>query len=123
MKNPTDHDRLLDEVIEEAMPPGFREQALGRTIAAVRQQRRRRQAVNFALPLALVALAILLSRGRVQPPVASQPAPVFTLINSQPLAPSQIVHTDPGSVVLLSSAPGNMGWVTDQPEASLVLVL
>ena len=144
MKNPTDHDRLLDDVIEQATPPGFREQALGRTMAAVRWQRRRRQTVKLALPLAVVALTAVLWRASEQSSAPRQNAgrdglspsliynsvtpgflsePVLSTVTSQPLSPDQIITTDPGSVVLLSSAPGNISWVTDQPETSLVNIL
>ncbi len=105
------------------MPPGFREQALGRTIAAVRQQRRRRQAVNLAVPLAAVALAIVLSNEKIQPSATPPALPALNFVTSQPLTPEQIIRTEPGSVVLLSSVPGSMGWITDQPESSLVKVL
>jgi hypothetical protein len=122
MKNPTDHDRLLDDLIEEAMPPGFRAQALARTMAAVRHQRRRRLAVTFAGPLVVFAVTAWLWQARERPALPPT-APAYTVITSQPLAPGQMVHTDPQSVVRLSSAPGNIGWITDRPEDQLVKVL
>jgi hypothetical protein len=100
MKQRTDNERLLADVLDAEADAGFSATVLAETLRGVRQRQSVRQfrRVGGAL-LVLLALAFvaghLLRRG-VKPELARSPQPTsYQLVISQPLASDQIVSTQP----------------------------
>jgi len=104
MKRPTE--QLLDDLLAEAAPPGFRAVLLDQTL---RQARRRKRIRRWNIALSAAACAALLTVAFWQarePRTASNPArrPDLVIVRSQPLNPAQIVSTRPGAVQMVSSS-------------------
>jgi hypothetical protein len=116
MKRPTE--QLLDDVLAEAAPPGFRAALLDRTL---RQARRRKQirrwnlALSAAAGVALLTFAFWNAR---EPRTASTPArrPDLVIVHSRPLNPAQVVSTRPGAVQMVSSSASTFRLVQTRME-------
>jgi len=99
MKNDRDKQRLLKEILAEESDAGLREALFGETVRLVRRQRRFRAVRRVGSVAALYVLSGLLAWHFAQPrrPASRLPqAPSetdYTLIHTQPLAPTVIVST------------------------------
>jgi hypothetical protein len=106
MKHRTDPERLLDDVLEESIPPGFRGELLEQTLRQVRRRKRaRRVGQSLLITALLVGLPLALWK-RTPPPAATiavRPQP-DGLVRSRPLPPSMIVETRSGSVYFVASS-------------------
>ncbi len=91
-------DNLLDDILSEACADSFRQALLETTLQAVRRRRVQRQAARVLLALAAAFPALLLVR-----PGLRLESKIKT-IESQPLPPSMMVTTRPGSVLQFSSS-------------------
>jgi hypothetical protein len=104
MNQPTDHERLLADVLAEAEPAGFREVTLEETLRLARGRRRGRQTRRAAVALAVLGLAAALAwldlRRRpvsIHPPVAgckiirTLPLPAGAVVATQPFSPDRLV--------------------------------
>ena len=122
MKHRPDHDRLLDEMAEEALPPGWRATLLDQTLAAVRARRRIRLFVRAAGAGALVCLGLALwrfSSPRFVP--LAPPAPLAVVL--PPSSPLQILHTDGGSVTIIHSEADSIQYITDSSSGEPIHAL
>ena len=122
MKHRPDHDRLLDDIVEEALPPGMRAALLDQTLAAVRVRRRFRLFRRAAAAGALVCLGLALwkfsSPGFV--PLARQ-APMTVVL--PPSSPLHILHTDAGSVTIIDSEADSVQCITASSDGEPVRML
>ena len=107
MNRPIDNERLLDDVLSEAVPADFRKALLGETLRLARRHRRWRQTYRAAaLLVALGLLAVLVWQNFPPPPLA--PIPVvkakfkgYELVRTRPLSAGAIIVTRPLSAVQL----------------------
>lgn len=97
MSSRGDHERLLDDVLSETAPAGFREAMLAHTLRLARRRRHLRQTRRAAvLIVALGCITALLWRSPTRKSlVSSSPASRCAIVHSQPLRPEQIVTTHP----------------------------
>jgi hypothetical protein len=98
MKQTTE--QLLDDLLEDAVPPEFRSALLDKTLRSARRRKRARR-FNMALGATAVAGIFLLSFWKMREPATlpdqiRQPDPM--VVNSRPLQPRQIVITQLDSV-------------------------
>jgi hypothetical protein len=98
MKETTE--QLLDDLLEDAVPPEFRAAVLDKTLCSARRRKRARR-FNMALSATAVAGIFLLSFWKMREPATlpdqiRQPDPM--VVNSQPLQPRQIVTPQLDSV-------------------------
>lgn len=99
---------LLEDVLGDAMPPGFREKLLARTLTSVRRRRRTRAVARGGLALAAVAVIAWVGwRTSVSTPAESESrAPAYRVVATEPLSADAIVRTRafaPEQVVVSSS--------------------
>ncbi len=100
MKQRTDNERLLADVLGAEADPDFSATVLAETLRGVRQRRRLRQlrrvGAALVVVLALVFVAGHLLRRGDKPELARSPLPTsYQLVISQPLTSDQIVSTQP----------------------------
>jgi hypothetical protein len=102
MNHEADNGLLLNDVLAEAAPPGFRGALLDQTLGLVRQRRRWRQTRRVAGILAVLGLLGFLVWQKNMPPQASMLVtvpkmiePGYTLIWTEPLPAGEIVTTQP----------------------------
>lgn len=97
MTHRTDNERLLDDMLGDASPAGFREALLGETLRLARHRRRFRQTQRAAATLAVLGvLAALVSRNLPRHPAVSPPPVVsYEIIHTQPWPVAAIVTTQP----------------------------
>jgi len=136
MNRKTDNE-LLDDVLAEAAPAGFRGALLDKTLRVVRLRRRIRRARNAVGVFVAVALLGLLVLQKTSRPhsivIAPTPKPVeksYALISTRPLSAGSIVTTRPlaavtfetstASVVVIETTPGNFRPINDQQLLALV---
>jgi hypothetical protein len=122
MKHQPDHDRLLDDMVEDALPPGLRASLLDQTLAAVRVRRRIRLFARAAGAGAVVCLGLALWRFPSARFVPVAPRAPLT-VDLPPSSPLQILHTDGGSVILIDSAADSVQYITDASCAEPIHVL
>ncbi len=120
MNHETDHDNLLNDVLAEASPAGFRDTMLDETLRLAGQRRRWRNARRASGVLAVISIiaAVLLQqspRTTVKLPpgtsaesyilVQTQPLPAFASVRTQPLAAEHLISstTTAGSVAMITS--------------------
>jgi len=136
MNRKTDNE-LLDDVLAEAAPAGFREALLDETLRVVRRRHRIRRVRNIAgVFVALTLLGLLILQRTSRPPsVAIAPTPKaaeksYTLISTQPLSPGSIIITRPpaavpfvtstATVTVVETSLGNFRSINDQQLLALV---
>lgn len=136
MNRKTDNE-LLEDVLAEAAPAGFREALLDQTLRVVRRRRRFRHARNIAAVfVALALLSIVLRKASRPSSIAITPPPprpnekAYTLISTQPLPASSIITTlPPNTVTFITSSPtvavvettsGHFRIINDQQLLALV---
>lgn len=137
MNRKTDN-KLLDDVLAEAAPAGFREALLDETLRVVRRRRHFRRVRNVAgvfVVLALIGLLVLQKNTRphsvaIVPPARKVAEIAYTLISTQPLSPGSIITTySPATVPLVTSTAtvaviettsGNFRPIDDQQLLALV---
>lgn len=86
---------LLDDVLADAMPLGFREELLARTLTSVRRRRRIRAVARAGMALTAVAVVAWVGwRGSVSSPekLESRP-PACRVVVTEPLSADAIVRT------------------------------
>ncbi|MDB6066914.1 MAG: hypothetical protein JWR26_3122 [Pedosphaera sp.] len=108
MKNESDPERLLNDILADAVPPDFRAELLDRTLNSVRRRRRQRQ-WGQGLLAATIILGASFMLWRTNVPKHSsesgQPSAIgdLSMVSSSPLKPSMLVESAPGSVQIVSS--------------------
>lgn len=138
MNKKTNNEELLDDVLGEAAPAGFREGLLDTTLQHVRRRRRFRYARNAAGVFVALALlvALVFPKHAVKQPIAVVPLkekPVeksYTLISTQPLPAGEMVTTPSRPAVqfissrttieVVQSTRGNYRLINDQELLALV---
>ncbi|MDB6019555.1 MAG: hypothetical protein JWR19_4044 [Pedosphaera sp.] len=116
MKNESDPNRLLDDLLEEIAPPAFRADLLDRTLKQVRHKRRLRQWNRGVLAAALIMLAGFLV-WRVPAPRNQMPeslAITLNTVSSKPLDPSMVVTSDTKSVPIITSSSSTLALIQIQ---------
>ena len=108
MKNESDPERLLNDILADAAPPDFRTELLDRTLGSVRRKRRQRQWGQQLLAAALMLVASFLVWRTSAPKHVSQPEQPsaigdLAMVSSSPLKPSMLVESAPGSVQIVST--------------------
>src|SRR5437879_5397284 len=110
MKRPTEE--LLHDLLEETAPPDFQAALLEETLRHARRRKRVRRLGNglaVAAIAGLVAVAVWRPHrpaGVVQPPSSS-----VTIVQSQPLRPEQVVHTQAGSLAMVETSASDRYYV------------
>jgi hypothetical protein len=138
MKPPTDNDRLLDDVLAESAPAGFRGALLGETLHRARRRRHWRQTRRATAVLAVMSvLAILVWRNLPQPSSAPKPLieagsksyqlvltrslPPQATVSTQPLAAGKIIASVANVNILQTAAlPGDYREIGDNDLLALV---
>jgi len=111
MNRRTDNERLLDEVLADESGAGFDAALLDETLRHVRRRKQWRRARSIGALALVVGIGIAVwhrPTPRVTwPEIASLPDAHYQLVVSQPLLPSQVVTTSPGTAqpVLVSAVP------------------
>jgi len=114
--NPGKHE-LLDDVLAEAAPSGFRSDLLDRVLGEARHQRVRRARNRAFASTALVAVLIALA-ARLLPSHKELPFPNADplLVHSQPLNPAVLVATQPQTLLLVHSTESSVAMVQTSPS-------
>jgi hypothetical protein len=122
MKNQSDPDRLLDDILADAAPPEFRAEMLEQTLQQVRQRSRvRRWNRSIVVVTLVVSIPLLGWKLFVATPKSGKsPPPSFSLVRSQPLGPSLIVETKLGIVKIITSSPSTFAFVETELGKHLV---
>lgn len=138
MNKKTNNKELLDDVLGEAAPAGFREALLDTTLRQVRRRRRfryARNAVGVFVALALLVALVFPKHAAKQPIAVAPPKekPVeksYTLISTQPLPSDDMVTTPSRSAVqfisskatveIVQSTTGNYRLINDQELLAMV---
>ncbi len=140
MKPANNQERLLNDVLSEGVPAGFREALLGQTLRLARRRRWSRRARSAGGALAVLALLVTLL-WRSLPPrqltpevtniaarvVRTRPLPENELVPTRPLAPDRLVSTAASATVVQTPATdgqfrviddhGLLAFVGDRPVA------
>ena len=134
MKQGTDKERLLADVLNPETDSDFSAEVLTETLRGVRRQRRVRQIRRYGAALAVLAAVALASnhwfQNSAKPKLANAPAPTnYQLVTTQPLIVGQVTDTQPlsfdqqvastASVNLVQTAPGGFGEIGDDELISL----
>ena len=133
MKEKTDHERLLVEVLSSGSDSAFGANVLAETLRGVRRQHRMRQVRYYGVALATVIAVALVASHFWQRPIAStlanQPPPsAYQLVVTTPLTSSQITETRSFSadqavaasrVSLVHTTTGGFGEIGDDELLSL----
>jgi hypothetical protein len=105
---------LLDDVLSDAAPPGFRAELLDATLQHVRRRKHLRHWNRGLAVVAVMLAAISFALWRTSSP-DTQPVlsgkPDLIVVRSRPLDPSRIVTTTPGTVAVVSSSPSTFALV------------
>ncbi len=113
-------DRLLDDVLADAVSPGFREALLEQALAEMRIRRRMRHLRQGALA-ATLALAACFALWRGLPSGRTKPVSTtaFGLVLTRPLTPSQIVATQPGATAIVATSADLVAELETVPGGKL----
>lgn len=86
---------LLDDVLADALPPGFREELLASTLTSVRRRRRTRAVARAGMALAAVAVVAWVGwRTSVSSPAEPESRPpACRVVVTEPLSADAIVRT------------------------------
>jgi hypothetical protein len=119
----TEHDQLLNDVLQREELSAFRQASLERTLASIRRQRQQRRIVRACalacLPL-LVTLGIVLLGPMSQPPLKPTDAPRPTeTARVKFITDEELFALFPGRPMALIGKPGHQQLVfLDQPAAT-----
>ena len=106
-------ERLLNEILAEETPAGFREVLLEDTLRLARRRRHFRQTRRAVSALAVVAgLALVVWRSLMPTGIPPEPSRPYVLVRTQPLPPQAVVDTQPLSPANLVSSSATAGVVT-----------
>ena len=133
MKQKTDNERLLADVLSSESDSAFSAKMLAETLRGVRRQRRVRQVRRYGVALVAVVAATLVSsqlwRRPAAPTVAIAPKPSpYQLVVTQPLTSAQVTESrffspdhpvSTSSVNLIQTRPGGFGEIGDDELISL----
>ena len=134
MKQGTDKERLLADVLNPDTDSDFSADVLAETLRGVRRQRRVRQIRRYGATLAAFVAVALASNHWLQnsrmPKLANAPTPTnYQLVTTQPLTGGQVTGTQPlalgqqvtstAGVNLVQTAPGGFGEIGDDELISL----
>lgn len=126
MNHETDHDNLLDDVLAESSPTGFRDALLDDTLRLVGQRRRWKNARRSGAGLALIAMiaAVLLQKSP-HTSVTSSPEPraeSYTLIQTLPLPAGAMLGTQPltAEQMVDSSLMGTVAIITSHDAVRII---
>lgn len=122
MKNETESNQLLDDILEEVAPSSFRAELLAQTLKQAHRRNRARRWNQSLLALAAVAFAGLLALRMQVPRKVPQASPVrgLAVVRSVPLNPSEVVETVPGSAHVIGSSSGAVAKVETQPSVQML---
>ena len=122
MKNQSDPDRLLDDIMTDAASSEFRAVMLEQTLRQVRQRNRVRQWSRSIAAVALVVSVPLLGWKLFVAPSKSSRSQSrsFGVVRSEPLNPSLIVETKLGMVNIITSIASTAAFVETEPGKNLV---
>jgi hypothetical protein len=117
MKHSIDRRPLLDAVLDETVPGGYREAVLHNTLRAVHRRKRVRAAGRVLLTVVGLAVLALVLEPWLAPKreSARQRSSSLTILSSQPLNPSLIAKTRTGMVATVHSSPGSVLVVNTIP--------
>jgi len=105
MKLDLEQPGLLDDVLAEAAPADFERVLLEGTLRAVRRRHRTRRLTRGLAVVGACAAIIAVVWNALWPfSSVKSVRPGLSIVSSQPLPPSMIVGTQPGSVVVVSSS-------------------
>jgi len=133
MNHPTDTEGLLDAVLAEGTPAGFREALLGETLRLARRRRWARQTRRAATTLAVLAgLAALVWKNLPLRPatpgatrrsaavVRTQPLPAAALVLTRPLTRECVVSSALSAPVVQTTPDGQFRIIDDSELLTLV---
>jgi hypothetical protein len=139
MKRDADNEQLLNDVLGEGAPEGFREAMLGEAIRLAggrRRLRRMRRAGVAAVTVLMAALVMVLisERSGKQTEVARQTKPrevqkSYVLVHTEALPSSAIITTQPlvrkellasGKVGIVDTTTGNFRFINDEELLGLL---
>jgi hypothetical protein len=110
-----DREKLLDEVLGECAPPGFKESLLQHTLLQVRRRSLVRRLNRTLLAMAVVAAVPLLlwkfSSPPPRPPQAVRQQPPFGIVTTRPLPRGMIVQTRSGTLPFIASSAATVAYV------------
>jgi hypothetical protein len=108
MKNETEPNRLMDDILEEIAPPAFRADLLDRIVkrAQRRSRARRRNQRLFATALVMIIGLFVWKTHTSRNENQDSTSTALNVVNSRPLSPSMVVESFPGSVDVIHSFSG-----------------
>ncbi len=120
MNNRHQQDQLLDDILADAVPPGFHEALLKQALVEMRIRGRMRHRRQGAFVAALV-LAACFALWRGIPPRHTKPVntPACGLVLTRPLHPNQIVTTHARTAGIVSTSAGLVAPLATVPGVKL----
>src|SRR5262245_17757039 len=127
MKHRIDRDNLLQDILAEEEPAGFREDLLNQTLQLARRRRQFRQARAAVLPTLLILtllLVVRLSRTPADFPIQSfkvyvvrtEPPPPGTFLETKLLPPERLVVSIASANTVATAGPGSPPREIDDDE-------
>ena len=108
--------QLLDDVLADAAPPGFRADLLRLTLEQVQSRKHRRRRNRGLLAAACLLLVLAVGARFLFPPNAPKPGPGNPLVvQSRPLDARMLVTTQPGGPGLVRSSASPFAFVRTSP--------
>ena len=124
MKNNSESEELLHDIVEDAAPAAFRAGLLDKMLHEVQRHKHTRQRNRRLVVVACIVAALGLVARFL--PLRSHPrsaAPDPLTVHSQPLEPVIIVATKPGGVDIIKSSPNTVAWVRAPEQGKLFEVV
>ena len=122
MKQPAEHDPLLDDVLSEDAPPGYRSHLLQATLRQARRRRQFKRGRQVLLSIVVMGLmGVWVSRQMPRPEskpesLAMQPEFPLVVVRTQPLPASALVSTAPLSTDVIVATTGGQYRIIDDDE-------
>jgi hypothetical protein len=110
--------QLLEDVLEEAGSPVFKEVLWQQTLEQVRCLSRARRRNRVLLAVAVMAVAPLFPWRLIIPPTQVQPLP-YGIVRSQALPAAMIAETKPGTIPVITSSSAAVAVVETGPAKDL----
>jgi len=116
----SDRQQLLDDLLDEAAPPDFKETLWQQTLEAVRHRNhaRRRNRAVLAVAVAIV-IPVLVWRLVIPSAPTEVQVPQHGLVHSQSLRPAMFVETKPGTVRVITSLADSVAVIKTDPAKRL----